>query len=82
METDRTIVWAVDIGPGAEPVIGERREAFVLDKHFLIDYGRWDIGGDGRLLGITEAEPWVHPAQINIVLNWFEELNRRVLGLN
>jgi hypothetical protein len=75
-DSDRTIVWSVTVGPEANPTIGDPEEAFVLDTSFLIGQGRFDIGADGRLLGLREPEPWFEPPEIEIVLNWFEELRR------
>ena len=42
----------------------------------------WDISRDGRFLGIIDAAQAQAPApaapQIQVVLNWFEELKRLV----
>ena len=38
----------------------------------------YDVGSDGRFLMIKAAEQEEGPGQINVVLNWFEELKRLV----
>ena len=42
----------------------------------------WDVAGDGRFLMIKNAAQddtvEAQPPQINVVLNWFEELQRLV----
>ena len=41
-------------------------------------FREWDIAADGeRVLMIRAATP-ARPKQINVVLNWFEELKQRV----
>jgi Tol biopolymer transport system component len=42
-------------------------------------YGGWDVAPDGqRFLMIQSVEPEQPATQINVVLNWFEELKRKV----
>ena len=39
----------------------------------------WEVAPDGqRFLAIQPVEPEQPPTQINVVLNWFEELKQRV----
>ncbi len=57
------------LGPYARP-LGKR-------------YSRWDVTADGQRLLIMRSEgvdetAEAAPAQINIVLNWFEELKQQV----
>jgi hypothetical protein len=41
--------------------------------------GNYDVSPDGqRFLMLKPSEQAQAPAQINVVLNWFEELTRRV----
>ena len=37
----------------------------------------YDVGADGRFLFLESVEPFV-AAEINVVVNWFEELERLV----
>ncbi len=54
-----------------------------LEEKRILNRGRqlgatWDIAPDGeRMLMIRVAAP-AQPNQINVVLNWFEELKERV----
>ena len=38
----------------------------------------YDVDGDGRFIMVTEEPLPPNPRQINVVLNWFEELRERV----
>ena len=38
----------------------------------------YDVASDGRFLMVQSVEPERAATQINIVLNWFEELKQRV----
>ena len=49
---------------------------------FLAYYSYWDVTRDGRRLLILQSEGTAEeakpaPPQINIVLNWFEDLKQR-----
>ncbi len=66
-------MMAVDIGPGPPARIGELRQLFI-DEY---DRGDYDASPDGRFL-MVKTPPESVPRQINVVLNWFEELKRLV----
>jgi len=55
-------------------------ELFVMDYEMgSTAYPNYDVSRDGRfLMVLSPAEPDATPAQINIVLNWFDELKRLV----
>ena len=40
----------------------------------------WDIHPDGKHFLVLEAEPQKNPRQLRVVLNWAEELKRKVAG--
>jgi hypothetical protein len=62
------------------PQVGEPKVLF--EKPFLggNQYGRmYDLSPDGqKFLMIQSAEPPPPPAQLNVILNWFDELKRLV----
>ena len=64
---------------GDEIRIGESRLLF--DDRFemssISGIANYDVSGDGRFL-MVEPEDNEGPAQLYVVLNWFEELKRRV----
>jgi hypothetical protein len=70
---DKVLAATVETSPtfraSAAPVLFEKR------------YGNgWDVedGGKRFLMVKPPAVPMTAPQQINVVLNWFEELRRRV----
>ncbi len=63
----------------SEPALTSGRPQLVFEGPYLTDQGtsNYDISPDGqRFLMIKEGEG--QAAQINVVLNWFEELKRLV----
>jgi serine/threonine-protein kinase len=72
-------MMAVDITSGPGFVAGSPRLLFEVP---LVSYGdsfiSYDVAPDGRFLGIRDVNPDPPTNQINVVLNWFEELKRRV----
>ena len=72
-------MMAVDITSGPGFVAGSPRLLFEVP---LGSYGdsfvSYDVAPDGRFLGIRDVNPDPPTNQINVVLNWFEELKRRV----
>jgi hypothetical protein len=39
---------------------------------------QYDVARDGRFVMVQEGAPAPPPAQLNVVLNWYEELKRLV----
>ena len=74
------LVVAVD----TEPVFSPGNPEVVLTAPYLSARGRsrpWDVAADGRFLMIKESGSGQEaggPSQINVVLNWTEELTRLV----
>ncbi len=70
---------AVDITSGPSFVAGPPRVLFEVP---LASYGNnfisYDVAPDGRFLGIRNINPDPPANQINVVLNWHEELKRLV----
>ena len=71
---------AVDITSQPNFVAGSPRLLFEAP---LVSYGNnlmsYDVAPDSqRFLGIRDINPDPPATQINVVLNWFEELKRRV----
>jgi hypothetical protein len=69
----------VELGPNL--VLGEPQFLFEGRYSSLASpFGRtWDLSPDGeRFLMAKEAEDPEQPTEIVVVLNWFEELRRRV----
>jgi hypothetical protein len=57
------------------------RPAKVFDKRYSGDFYSYDVTPDGRrflMMNETQAGDRAHPTSIVVVLNWFEELRRRV----
>ena len=71
-------LWAVRIDTGDGPSVGAPRplfeDTFALDNRGSPDY---DVFPDGSFV-FVERDPRPAPRQINMVLNWFEELKRLV----
>ena len=67
----------VEIG---EELRFERAEMLFEGKYVQYPIARrpYDIAPDGRLLMIKGADNQAPETQINVVLNWFEELKRLV----
>ena len=71
---DKMMVVDVEMKPTFRP--GRPRTLF--EGHFLRSY---DVAPDGRrFLMIKEDPAELGPAHVNVVLNWFEEVKRRVPG--
>ena len=47
-------------------------------RHEYFGHPGYDVSPDGRLLIVEQAQEEAAPGEIQIVLNWFEELKRRV----
>ena len=79
LEPDRLMVVPVTTDPGFRAGAAE----VVAEAPFVSLFGRqtYDVAPDGRLVLIkrgTETSGNDTPRQINVVLNWFEELKARV----
>ena len=60
------------------PTAGPPRKLFD-GRYLLNDTGDagYDVAADGRFLMVQPVEPEQPATQINVVLNWFDELKRR-----
>ncbi len=67
-------VMSVKFVPGGALIPGKSAMLFEDKK----EWGGYDVARDGRLVVIREAEDKGRGTQINVVLNWFDELKRRV----
>lgn len=76
-------MMAVDLAPGERVAVGKPRRLF--DAGWELGVG-WEprIGAsfavmpDGERFLMIRYEPAAIPTRINVILNWFDELNRRV----
>jgi len=74
-------MMAVSVGTGATPTPGAARLLF--EGHYQItDAGMagYDVSTERRFLMIESTLPQQPVTHINVVLNWFEDLNQRVAG--
>jgi len=74
-------MMAVPVSTNAVFTLGKPVELF--EGHYAVDpFGNdihdYDVGPDRRFVMIKESEQASAPAQINVVLNWFDELKRLV----
>jgi Tol biopolymer transport system component/tRNA A-37 threonylcarbamoyl transferase component Bud32 len=63
------------------PVLAAGRPRTLFEGRYMrTDTGGagYDVSSDGRFLMVQPVEPEEPPAQINIVLDWFEALRRRI----
>jgi len=67
---DKMMAVAVTTGPGFEA--SKPRVLFEIPR-----FEDYDVAPDGRFL-MTQSEPRSPPRQLNLVLNWAEEVKRRV----
>jgi serine/threonine-protein kinase len=70
---------AVPVQTAPEFTAGAARQLFE-GPYLNIPGVSYDVAPDGRFLLIQPAEPEAEPTQINVVLNWFDELRRRAPG--
>ena len=80
-------VMEVEFQPGTPPRIGSPRQVLEGDPDdlfFVADATRaYDVSPDGQRFYVLQSRskpPIPHVTQINIVLNWFEELKAKVPG--
>ena len=72
-------VMAVDITGGQTFSAGTPKLLFEGPYHWSVTISvDYDVAPDGRFLMIKPTEQALALTQINVVLNWFEELKRRV----
>ncbi|MCU1236774.1 MAG: hypothetical protein JWP63_4741 [Candidatus Solibacter sp.] len=69
--------FAVPVSPTA---VGESRKLFEIPALYgrYSNHAGYAVAPDGRRLLILRPDPRAIPRQINVVLNWFEELNAKV----
>jgi serine/threonine-protein kinase len=76
-----TSLMAVDLSPGPAPVPGAPR-VVLTDTNMLEGWNgfrNYDVSPDGKRFVLIEGGgPGSAPTQLNVVLNWFDELKRRV----
>jgi hypothetical protein len=70
-------MMAVAIETGEELVAGRPQMLFEIERHSNWSYRHYGISPDGRFVMI-EPLHGLTSNRINVVLNWFEELKRRV----
>ncbi len=64
---------AASVSPGGPFSVSRPRQLF--EGTFL---QTWEVAPDGRLLMVRLSEEETSLRQINVVLNWFDELKQRV----
>jgi len=73
-------MMAADVALGPPAVVGKPRQLF--ERSYRRSPGFWanyDVSADGRrFLMVKNIDEAVAPTQINVVLNWHEELKRLV----
>ncbi len=73
---NQTMVVSIELDPALE--LGAPRRLFVREAPRADFLGAlYDVGADGRFLFLEPVEPF-DAAEINVVVNWFEELERLV----
>ena len=55
-----------------EPAISAEPPQLLLERNIA----NYDIARDGRILIVEGSDPSASPGQLNVVINWFEELKR------
>jgi eukaryotic-like serine/threonine-protein kinase len=80
-------MMAVDFEAGPAPRIGTRRPLFSFDSYELLfacgPVRCYDVAPDGQRFYVVKAKPPPPPpgvTHVNLVLNWFEELEAKVRG--
>jgi Tol biopolymer transport system component len=68
-------IMVVDIRTSPRLVVGRPRPLFELSGRYRDEF---DIAPDGKRFVMVKVNQPQPPTHINIVVNWFEELNRRV----
>ena len=71
-------MMAVDVRTEGGFSAGSRRLLFEGDYEHFERRAEYDISPDGRRFLMIRTPPESAPRQINIVLNWFDELKRLV----
>jgi Tol biopolymer transport system component len=66
---------AVSVSPGGPFSVSRPKQLF--EGNFSPS---WEVAPDGRFLMVRRSEEQTSSRQINVVLNWFEELKQRVPG--
>jgi Tol biopolymer transport system component len=76
--TGSMMVVPIRLGDGI--TLGRREELFKVEGRFRIsgNAAAYDVDASGRFIMVTESGPPPFSRQINIVLNWTEELKRLV----
>ena len=65
----------IQLGRGADPDVGVPAPLF--DGPFHVGTNNFDVASDGTFI-MTEADPTARHTQIDVVLNWVEDIARRV----
>jgi hypothetical protein len=67
---------AASVSPGGSFSVSRPKQLF--EGSLEQQQGPWEVAADGRFLMIRPSEEETSSRQINVVLNWFEELKQRV----
>jgi len=68
-------VVAVDVGPDGS--LGGARNLFDRSNyHFRFNVNGWDTAPDGKRFLMIHRDPGSVPRQLNVILNWFADLDR------
>ena len=75
-------MMAVDIMAGQRVAMGKPKELFdrgwELGAALNLDNASFAVMPDGERFLMVHYEPAAIPTRINVILNWFDELRRRV----
>ena len=74
---DRMLAVGVELQPTFR---AGRPQPLFEGSYFSFGSGSYDVAPDGRFLMIKPGPEESGPAHVKVVLNWFEEVKRRVLG--
>ena len=74
-------MWVADVTTTPDFMVTGRRSLFALDAYWATSgnytLSNWDVAPDGEsFLMIRGVSEWVPPRHINVIVNFFEELNR------
>ena len=72
-------ILAVDVPPGAVPALSKPITITRLPR-VAPTYGAFDVMPDGRLLVVDDESAGGVAPELRIVVNWFEELTRKMSG--
>jgi serine/threonine-protein kinase len=68
--------FAVPVGTTPELTIGEPEALFTVSRYSTNSSREYDVTADGRRIIIAKIPEASQPREVEVVLNWFEELER------